>query len=136
MSDQMEAGPELDVLIAEKVMGWKLSPKKTDGVREFGSAWLDENGAVTRFQEDRRPPYDWDMKPFSPSTDIDAAWEVVEKLKLSLVPTNKGWIVSQHHLFEGPFGEGETAPLAICRAALAAIAWLANCVPKEEGPKP
>lgn len=116
--DEMPAGREMDALIALKVMGWKLSPKKTDGIREFGSVWLDENGTVTRFQEDKRPPYDWDMEYFCPSTNISSAWEVVEKLKLSLTPTNKGWSVSQHHLWEGPFGEGETAPLAICRAAM------------------
>lgn len=118
MSDQMPAGPELDAIIAEKVMGWKRVPGTESG------AWMDP------CTNDGR------MGSWSPSTDIAAAWEVVEKLKLSLIPTNKGWIVSQHHLFEGPFGEDETAPLAICRAALAAIAWLANCVPKEEGPKP
>jgi hypothetical protein len=52
------------------------------------------------------------------SRDISAAWEVVEKLKLSLIPVNTGWIVSPHHLFEGLFAEAPTAPLAVCRAAL------------------
>lgn len=116
--DKLEAGPELDSLIATTVLGWKLSEPSDD---ERGPAWLNAEGRVMGFQPDGRPPFDWDMPYFHPSTEISSAWEVVEHLKLSLIPTNTGWIVSQHHLFEGPIGEAPDAPLAICRAALKAV---------------
>ena len=71
-----------------------------------------------------------------PSTEIEAAWEVAEKLRLSrgghltllAFTTNwrAGWITpKQNYVFEQygfkEFIEAPTAPLAICRAALKAM---------------
>lgn len=100
--DKMEAGPELDKLVNEKVFGIQLN--------EFDD--------ITS------------IKPYS--TDIAAAWEVVEKLKgdpidskidwswnpeISWLDGNRGWSV----VLRGCEGVAPTVQLAICRAALSAV---------------
>ena len=59
---KMEPGPELDRLVAEKVMGWEEN-------REFE---MDPHGVVKVGEI---------IDLWSPSADIAAAWEVVEALK-------------------------------------------------------
>lgn len=132
---ELQAGPELDVLIAEKVMGWHLShpeeQRPEDGGRERGQCWVDGNGNTTDFQVQSRPPYDWDMKCFEPSTDIYSAWEVVEFLRKegcdfdsfsSSTRLQAGWsdVVFMSQVDES-FARAETLPLAICRAALLTV---------------
>jgi hypothetical protein len=94
----LPAGREMDEMIAEKVMGHK---RPENGGREV-------------------PHY---------STDIAAAWHVVKHLgqqsDISVTVTQEGGAYSCQ--IRGPSGEwwarasgeGETAPLAICRGALA-----------------
>ena len=128
--DKLEAGPELDALVAEKVMQRR---------------WMIRNGACYADATFMNAPDCW--LEFKPSTDIAAAWEVVEKLKdlnqdvasfdfdliYSLregsgepsgprarrVPEDQRWFAQ--------FGDAETgsataatAPFSICRAALKA----------------
>ena len=104
---KMEAGREMDALVAEKVMG--LSYILFDGTDPH--------------QEELTPHY---------STDIAAAWEVVEKLRKSydvvidlddelascriLKRVNDEWI--REIVVEQIF---ESTPYAICRAALLAV---------------
>jgi hypothetical protein len=65
----MEPGKELDVLIAEKVMGWK---KLTFDAPIRGLLWIwDHKEGALETEVQRVPSY---------STDITAAWEVVSKL--------------------------------------------------------
>jgi len=65
----VKAGKELDAEIAEKVMEWTV-----DGI------WRMYTGEVVRHAAGNN------MKTrFNPSTDISAAWEVVEKLM------SEGW---------------------------------------------
>jgi hypothetical protein len=91
----MPAGREMDALIAEKVMGVKLFC-------------------------------------FCPSTDIAAAWQVVDYfakkygdvcLEMVLVEnetlTGQEWCVSLR--LDADIALADTAPLAICRAALLAV---------------
>lgn len=105
--EQIEAmgpGREMDAAVAEQVMGWKRN----------GGFWQRERQIVA-------PIGSW-----SPSTDIDAAWKVVEKMgethsvsvewfgsAYRVNMTKRGdswnWRNNVEHLF---------APLAICRAAL------------------
>lgn len=113
--DEMPAGPELDRLIAEKVMGWEYSAAYnayflSDGKRE-------------------REPSDW-----SPSTNIAQAWEVVEHMTQTTKETWEFRSTTTLHTaifeFDGgrdrPWKPGQyvgdalTMPLAICRAALRA----------------
>lgn len=109
-------GPDLDRAVAAEVMGWSYEP-------EFGLM----NGE--RFVE---VDGTW-----SPSSNIAHAWEVVEKLSAvdqdcrygkmeirspALKPEcGHAWMCTfQAYLASDldDYGHGETAPLAICRAAL------------------
>ena len=127
----MEAGRELDALIAEKVMGWNLfagEPGYGRRPNKFMSLILDPI-----------PHY---------STNIEAAWLVVEKIHAGLNParmgtynyltlvctgTYSGWAASFDFnlgdewweadvIVSCPFAaRGHTAELAICLAALKAM---------------
>jgi len=88
----MKPGRELDALIAEKVMGW---------------SW----GIIG----DLIPAY---------STDISAAWEVVEEMGDCLHLRQHGEQGEWEAWFCGypnSKAHGETAPEAICKAALLAV---------------
>lgn len=93
----MEAASKIDALIAEKVMNLPpCSVTPGDGHRCVGNP----------------PAY---------STDIAAAWEVAEKARAIKLENRepdglKGWRCS----YNGFLGVGDTAPLAICQAALKA----------------
>lgn len=120
----IEAGRELDALVTGKVMEWK---KEKDN-----PYWLGSNMEChERIEFDALYAEEIQL-PWSPSTDISAAWEVVEKVyeltdKWILVsPFNKRFCA--YHKTGcgdedyGDFCEyGETAPHAICLAALKAI---------------
>ena len=128
----MEAGRELDALVAEKVMGWH---RVHDGLNE---RWADVNGYgayVNRGDGTPPPGMFW-----SPSTDIAAAWQVVEHMRLRWDHGNSttdfwtikdcgpsGWRVEiefcpDHDAPIVIYAETPpTAPLAICLAALKAV---------------
>lgn len=117
----MPAGPEMDRLVAEKVMGWAIK-------RHY-----QPEGMIFHAREDDAIFVDGKMKwwanAWSPSTNIAHAWGVVEKMRqLSW----KAFQLSSHD--EGQrwgaiFMSGgmearkvaDTAPLAICRASLIAM---------------
>lgn len=125
--DKLEAGDELDALIAERVMGWTRW-RHEDGIVHLhapeDARWLPRyNAAPTdeRFTE-------WDTSTFKASTDIAAAWTVVEKMRTC----GHHFILcdSQVEGWAAEFGQcgpvpttlrryAQTAPLAICKAALA-----------------
>jgi len=103
MTTQVKAGPELDALIAEKVMGQTRS-----------------EGLPGKFEPQiGRWPY---LPPYS--TNIEAAWEVAEKLRLCVVPvedaTRKGWTAFAEGRWaeDGAANATVSAPLSICLAAL------------------
>lgn len=126
----MEAGRELDALIAEKIIGWKwinhpgfdepfmFSPEQVKGfIPEFVAAHTVEN--CDRNAPDRLPHY---------STSIADAWLVVEKLREreSIARSNgasdQAWVsfvwnlpMSRHGIHYMLFS---LTPLAICLAAL------------------
>jgi hypothetical protein len=123
---ELEAGRELDVLIAVKVMGWHD---------------INGNAATTGgLLNDKR---EWKSLP-DYSTDIAAAWAVVEYLKkrnwswtfshCAAAPRTEQDINEGHHhgtsagVRRDHYGTrpfywiyAETMPLAICRAALKAV---------------
>lgn len=110
--DALEAGRELDLLVSLRVFGEIEEMKKTPGFVV--------------------PPY---------STDLSAAWEVVEKLSLSVLRLSKNqwsersaetwgcgrWPEVEYECdgtYDGDYyfwTEANTAPLAVCRSALKAI---------------
>lgn len=102
----MPAGREMDTLIVEKVMGLKVD-------YEFDEPHVPS----------LRDKYDeWGYLP-NYSTDILAAWEVVEELKglkpiLNYDPQSQKWYM---RLNGGSYCSADTAPLAICRVALLAV---------------
>lgn len=127
----MPAGKEMDTLVAEKVMGlcahdWKLISNDDDGVcRICQKCHLEFWGL--------RPPV-YGAHYGSYSTDISAAWEVVEKLsqtygvevslydKLAsckiLKEVKNDW---KYELIAEQIYE--STPLAICRSALLAVTY-------------
>ena len=135
----LQAGQEIDALIAEKVFGWRhLTAEELAIIQTFASQerhWMGEPGAKDCVF--MLTPSDGIRWATGWSGRIDGAWPVVEKLRergytFSLVAaikfgeteetSRKGWIAG----FTYPTGLteddwAETAPLAICRAALRAV---------------
>lgn len=132
MSD-LPAGRELDALIAERVMGWKVI--ETDDCNGEDNFWLSKDG-----QHPFEGEYGDDLELPAYSTSIADAWKVVEKMRAA-----RTWdfSVSWHQGYDTAFGvDGweceingwddtryervatsdiqKTAPHAICLAALRA----------------
>lgn len=138
--DEIPAGREMDALVAEKVMGWKHvgNWEGDDRYHPVDAIWADGDGNTL-------PPDPWPHY----STNIAAAWKVVEKM--ISVGTLKGtgdvvlyyvnndgcyyddvggahWYCAVCVYEDGPeydFDDdgvrADTAALAICRAALKAV---------------
>ena len=114
---------QIDKLVAEKVMGWhwvpfdKSDPDRFIHLSDPDGMWLD---AENKFHHN----------DFLPSLNISQAWEVVESQRIWSVtienlPDHPREIVCRFYKpFTGFhfFAVAETAPLAICRAALLALA--------------
>jgi len=112
----MQPERELDSLIAEKVMGWRYKETVYSWGEVLSPAqWIKPNG----WPVDRVPNY---------STDISAAWGVVEELE------QKKWFVtirnrsaSFHLINNGKILDGtgivtaNSTPESICKAALLAV---------------
>lgn len=131
----MEPGRDLDALVAEKVVGLDLSP------REGGHVWGEKHHHDLHYlrlcqnegcNEQWMECCDPDNPPSGPcvpwmsrySTDIEAAWQVVEKLmfqyhdiNLRYEPDFDVWICKT----TTSKAQGDTAPEAICLAALEAV---------------
>lgn len=117
----MKPGRELDALVAEKVMGWRVVREPQDD--GYGGPplpkpflWAIGDGTPAVFREGQEP------QPWSPSRDIAAAWEVVEKVSGSyfILDFDSGYWSAEF----SPSGmgmRGTTAPHAICLAALKAV---------------
>ena len=107
---ELEAGAELDALVAEKVMGWRRVDSHDDPTLYI---WRTLRGDVS--------PHYW-----KPSTDMTAAWQVVERIELlkyrtlEYIPRDGGWWIDDNHNHAVQVC-APTAPLAICRAALATV---------------
>jgi hypothetical protein len=75
---QLSSGREIDILIAEQVMGWQL---------EADEAKLKRLNKYFSHDEERRwwrkPEGGWHSDPPSYSSDIVAAWEVVDRMNNS-----------------------------------------------------
>lgn len=113
MPNEQKAGGELDRLIAEKVMGWQWLDHEHDPILVPPAAARGTHVI---------PEY---------SADIASAWEVVVELKRLGFRYFLGNGVDKPHscYFEDPGtrqgeAESDTAPHAICLAALKAVAAL------------
>jgi hypothetical protein len=111
----MQAGYEMDLLVAEKLMGWKwfhyeeASYFRRNDVFDYVII-VDKLRGQTCVFNNSLPKF---------STEISAAWEVIEKLGLTDFSIEK---VGDHYCVNLVIESAcaETAPLAICRAALMA----------------
>lgn len=137
-NDQMLAGMEMDLLIDEKVMGRRRP-------LEYGIRYADGRdrwGQSEQYTKDKfnnyfnqglatallsRP----DLGGWSPSTNIMDAFEVVEVMQnrsnqFDMIFTSEYGTVFAcgfyHGKLQAEMSTAETAPLAICRAALKAMA--------------
>jgi hypothetical protein len=109
----VQAGPELDALVAEKAMGWR------DIAMDTGGIWANQLVGYVHGRAQPVPP--WSM-------DIAAAWLVVERFysarieRLSDGEVYEAYLVTERDGANADgFARAPTAPLAICRAALAAL---------------
>lgn len=117
---KLDAGRELDALIAEKVMGWTW---------DESTAWSPSGGRNSRTG---RPDDPWWWLPHY-STDIAAAWEVFEKIPMTIYAPHASlaageyenvdqWVAEARLPSKESISESaDTAPLAICLAALKAL---------------
>lgn len=132
MRSAREAGRELDVLVAEKVMGYRWHAWEHSGSFTYLIEPGDEDLGETSIA--RRRGGVLEASQYSGahySTDIAAAWLVVERMraqefKLDLGHALGDTLTNPNHYaaFIGKGlhriqGNGPTAPLAICLAALA-----------------
>lgn len=111
MSEQ--AGRELDAKVARFVMGWTKATL-SDGVAGPEAYWCAGGKAMCL------------VDSFTPSTSIAAAWEVVERSRLLrwyvLGDYGGSWAVLEWGEDDyRVYAEADTAPLAICKAALKAV---------------
>jgi hypothetical protein len=138
--DSLEAGLELNALLAERIMGWPVAHyikgKRYPGFNPKTINYYESTDNI------KRTDFSSDWSYWSPSTNIKDAWDIVEKLRamgdghftLLAFTTNwrAGWdtperedVYGKEFLDErygfGRFVVADTAPLAICRAALAYI---------------
>lgn len=121
---ELKAGRELDEAIGREVMGWTL----------VGVLWRDASGRAIHTVSIDYDDSDGEFPAFLPSTDIAAAWEVVEYMEQTHWPHIKKpasgqgdlehWQV-MFHLKDGELTSGKgvdrSLPLAICLAALKTV---------------
>lgn len=123
--DAMPAGRELDALVAEKVMGWTACDANEAYPRWMHGDPGDEFAEAGRGRGCAPLTTAWRVPYSRYSTDIAAAWEVVEKVR----GDRDVWLQwdSETSIWGCQFFSGghecfaDTAPLAICRAALKAV---------------
>lgn len=118
---EMSPGRELDAAVASKVIGWH-DVKWQPIANAFGEKVLDEYAG--------HPPNDLLKNAIIPrySTSIQAAWDVIEKLKsmsvFVAVVSAQGapWVCKINKGVKFVEEKADAAPLAICTAALKALA--------------
>lgn len=106
---------ELDALVAEKVMGWRIERYMTNPPKPTGMGMPPDSTTIAEI-----PAY---------STDIAAAWEVVEKMRAQGFDNQFSWRADRPGHRSRPFAcfgrngsaEADTLQKAICLAALKAV---------------
>lgn len=116
---ELPAGPEMDALVAERVLGW------TNCHVALGNA----RGIPPEFADKQPPDRTINFPGKAWSRVISSAWEVVEAMEargysLALDTKCPGMpyvMAGFQSSTPGSIGRAKTVPLAICRAALAAL---------------
>ena len=125
--DELAAGRDTDALIAERVMGRIIYrgpvPQEDLQILEDGGSWIGVPGLGLQPTTETCPRY---------STDIAAAFQVAEamstrfgmQLSLDMWGGDPWWAeFADRQYIYGAQSTATTAPLAICRAALKALAY-------------
>jgi hypothetical protein len=113
---------EIDKLIAEKVMGYRIIPPST-----HESTGITNDGYFVIQEETEDEDAIWiNQFEFSPSTDIQDAWKVVEKLRsnerqIDVVCQPSVYFAQMELNEELVTIENKSAPMAICLAALKSV---------------
>lgn len=131
------AGREMDALILEKVFGYVWRTFSGNSILfhpddNRGHWWVEGKTGTPDYDSLRFISNNHKTMPIVPnySTKIGDAWEVVEKLRLMVRPSVIAgkWIAAEFiRVYLSGKWEGvlevtaDTAPLAICRAALLAV---------------
>src|ERR1700730_7244688 len=109
--DELEPGCELDASIAEKVMGWSIAVDYDYHPPQINWCERGEFRALVNCPQQLKVLPTW-----SPSTDIAAAWLVVEKLReggfgFDLFDRPRGWraVVLNRHEKREIVADAETA---------------------------
>jgi len=136
--EELKAGPELDALVGEKVMGWDPKPyrflMKLRRENEKPNQSLDTQNLIRLSAEvetmrEFKMEHSLDLYPKYYSGTMNCAWLVVEKMEEEKLFIN---LNSESNRFDVIFStiyisnkrfwaKADTAPLAICRAALKAV---------------
>lgn len=129
-------GPDLDALVAEKVMGWTPCeddlhnlkwdthiPLRTRHGIVGEELWRDEWGDPPTIKLPRSGP-----KPWAPTTSIADAWEVVEKVWEGLPKTGGGTFRFSLHRRDG---DGLSARLGLCEPPNGD--WVCEFAPDADG---
>jgi hypothetical protein len=104
---ELKPGLELDKMIARKILGWREWSQAARVKPYDRSKWWDKDNSELVY-----------LNRFS--IDIRAAWVLVEKFKLCVVPWETGWTAFRpgQIFVDGERNMAPTAPHAICLAAL------------------
>ncbi len=134
----MNAGRELDALIAEKVMGWT----RTEAAAVISTSPGSETTIIPAGWAEAMPDGSWEVKEIPLySTDMTSAWEVVQKIKSMgyfwWMASHETGIITAHirrkidshtfadgcmdHVGGTPHVWADTTAHSICLAALKAV---------------
>jgi hypothetical protein len=115
-------GWELAAAVAEHVMGWPKFEGQAhrEGSRPYPHFCVDRRYAKpiqVDYGRENEFPRGW-----APDTDIAEAWQVAEKLGLSVLKVVEGWQARRFvSMRDETSSNGPTAQVAICRCALLAV---------------
>lgn len=117
---QLRSGPEIDVLVAEQIMGWQIETDDPKLRKLQGYFSRDEHRRWWR-----APEGGWHCEPPSYSSDIAAAWQIVENMNsrgqfLFLSQSSEEYKAAfdEPHTISPHYISEKSVALAICKAAL------------------
>jgi len=121
---QLSSGREIDILVAEQVMGWQLETDEPKLRRLQGYFSRDNERRWWR-----APQGGWHLDPPSYSTELGVAWPIIaimnsRGLFLSLSQSSEGYKAAFHEprAVNYNYVSEKSVSLAICKAALRATA--------------
>lgn len=108
--------PDLNALVAERVLGIEVFYAERSYAYYFAKS-LGQNPLSKELRKKDNSNDDWVLPRYS--ENIAAAWEIAENLRMQLKPRGgDGWWASVSSV---NWIEADTAPLAICLAALRSV---------------